>query len=448
MVARKFFGTDGIRGPWGSKAICPSFFRAIGWAFGNFLLRRGGTKFFLGQDGRSSGDALQAALIEGLPKRISPLLGGVLPSPAISFAARFFAADGAVAITASHNSSEDNGIKFFDGQGRKWSERDEADLEELICSKLCSGLEWGSNSTRAAVDCHEEALVAYRSHWRNILPSNCLHGKKIVLDTANGSFSAIGADLLTSLGAEVISMANRPSGRNINLGCGSEHPNSLCEFVRCTGSDWGLAVDGDGDRAVVCDRTGIPLPGEHLFARVALYFRKIGILTPVVTTAIANGALDRHLASFQVPVLRVAVGDRNVAEAMELHGSHFGGEPSGHFLWTGAGPTADGLLAGALFFSTFSGAPLDVPWQFPLRPTASENIALKKIFPLERAHRFGEMQKKAENALNSNGRVLARYSGTESKLRLIVEAVDGRMASHWLKELRAAFLLDLADEGY
>lgn len=447
MGARKFFGTDGIRGPWGDGVICPDFFRAIGWALGNFLLRRGGTKFLVGQDGRWSGDILQAAFVEGLSKKISLISIGVLPSPAISFAAQFFAVDGAIAITASHNSPEYNGIKFFDGRGRKWSERDEVELEELICAKLSAGTECEVNSERALVNWREEAIAAYRDHWRGILPANCLRGKRIVLDLANGASSAIGADLLASLGAEVLPIGDKPNGRNINLGCGSERPEFLGELVRNSGADWGLAVDGDGDRAVVCDRTGTTLAGEHLFARITLHFRKMGIAAPVVATVIANGALDRHLAASQIPVLRVAVGDRNVAEAMKLHGSHFGGEPSGHFLWTGAGPTADGLLTGALFFSTFSGPPLDLPWQFPLRPVASESIVLKQILPLERAHHFLEMQKKAEIALYHDGRVLARYSGTENKLRLIVEAEDGQVACHWLEKLRSAFLLDLANEG-
>ncbi|MDR2664319.1 MAG: hypothetical protein LBB14_02210 [Puniceicoccales bacterium] len=442
MVEKKIFGTDGIRGKFGSGMICPKSFRAIGLALGKIFLRQGKTKFLLGMDGRSTGEMLKTALLEGLPEKISVLWVGVLPTPAIAHAAKFFSADGAAAITASHNPPDANGIKFFSGDGRKWSDREESELEELL---FCGGEESEFGRPSAVVDCCETALVAYRKHFCEVLPANCLRGKKVVLDTANGAASAVGAGLLASLGAEVLPMGNAPDGHNINVSCGSEHPRALCESVRRSAADWGLAVDGDGDRALVCDRTGTALAGEQLFARIALHFKKLGYSSPVVGTVLANGALDRQLAHFSIPFLRVPVGDRNVAEAMKLHGSTFGGEPSGHFLWTGAGPMADGLLTGALFFSTFDGSGRDSDWQFPLRPTAAENISVEHVLPLGRARRFSKMHRKAESALGADGRVLARYSGTENKLRLIVEARDEATARRWLRILCRAFLLDVAD---
>jgi phosphoglucosamine mutase len=455
VEARKFFGTDGIRGTWGGPTINECFFRRLGRALGHDLEKQGNGAgpIVLGRDGRDSGPALQSALVGGLPAGVEVLDVGVLSSPAIALSTVAFGAALGLSLTASHNPPGDNGVKFFDGQGRKWPREKELLLENLLeDSPWDCGTDFSGGGT--VRECHGEALERYGKAWKRALEGEGrLAGLRLVLDMANGATAAYGKELLESLGAEVIAVGDGTDGRGINGGCGSEWPDFLAGRVRETGSDWGLALDGDGDRALLCDGRGRVLPGEHLLARLALHLKETGRLEPaaLVTTVQANGALDGQLAGRGIAVLRSDVGDRNVAECMERRGCALGGEPSGHVIWRDFAPVADGLLTGALFLSSFRGKWLGEEnsddWRFPLRPWAAENVPLVKKFPLEEARHLSEKMSAVKKILGPAGSVLVRHSGTEMRLRLRVEAETEEEAARHLRSLVEAFSLDVGENS-
>ncbi|MDR3316862.1 MAG: hypothetical protein LBS68_02185, partial [Puniceicoccales bacterium] len=455
METRQFFGTDGIRGPVGGPIICGHFFRRLGCGIGEFLQRISlPGPVAIGGDGRTSGKELRDAFVSGLPSEVEVLNLGILGTPAIAVATGFLGGAVGIALTASHNPATDNGIKFFDSNGRKWSSEWESLLEELLAAeKVCP-----EQTVTNVRNSHAAALFTYKEWWLRHFSPGALEGLGVVLDMANGATASYGAAFLESLGAAVIPMGNCPDGQNINGGCGSQWPEALAERVRAEGVPWGLAVDGDGDRALLCDSTGTVLAGEHLLARLAhLQFSKYPLVRPLlITTVQANGVLERHLP---FEVLRTPVGDRSVAGAMARSDCLLGGEPSGHVLlpdWDvegrGRGPaqrfcTADGLLAGALFLSTFLGEnnrQLSANWNFPLNPTAVRSVAVVEKFPLEKALHFQAKKKQVAAALGENGRLLVRYSGTENRLRFLVEATDVAVAEQFVEELTGAFTLDMA----
>jgi phosphoglucosamine mutase len=436
VVGERIFGTDGIRGQFGGKYVCEDFFRKIGEAIGALAASRHWRRILVGDDGRRSAGILRAALLSGLPDDLEVLSVGTLSTPAIAFSAKKFSADVALALTASHNCAADNGVKFFSGQGWKWTRGDEVALECAIGERLSP-----SGGRRSAVaDISAEAVAAYGDHFLSLLPSNALAGKLMVLDGANGAAAWLAQKLYVALGATVEQLGNDPNGLNINENCGSEHPELLCERVKNCGAHWGVAVDGDGDRAVICDSSGAVVPGELIMAPIAVH---LGADT-LVTTVLSNGALEAHLEKFSIAVRRTDVGDRNVAEDMKRCGSAFGGEPSGHFIWMAAGPVADGLLAAALFFAATADG---CRWRFPLNGSAAGSVAVRRPIPLGDATHLSAALARARAALGGSGRAIVRYSGTESKLRLSVEAKTSQDAEMWLNELCSAFGADVAANG-
>ena len=439
MGVKKLFGTDGIRGTFGGKIICEKSFRAIGRALGCWMSIENCGRIFLGNDGRSSAKILEGALIDGLPAAVEILHGGTLPTPAIAHAAKIFGAKLAIAVTASHNPATANGLKFFDGDGRKWSLADEARFENVLFSLDNNDLGSAQTARARVIDVAADAISAYETRLLKLMPANCLEGKIIAIDTANGAASQIAAKLFTKLGAVVHAVGNKPDGNNINGGCGSEHPHFLRDCLQNFPADWGVALDGDGDRALICNRFGETIPGEHLMAAIAMHLRA----KTLVTTVLANGAMDGHLRKHSVETVRTAVGDRNVAEAMVKWRSCFGGEPSGHYIWNEAGHICDGLLSAALFFSAISSPGFDENlWCFQLNPSAFGSIVVERIIPLETAKHFAAAKRDCEKELGESGRVVARYSGTEDKLRLVVECKSGTDPEAWIKKLGDAFLAD------
>jgi phosphoglucosamine mutase len=440
---KRLFCTDGIRGAFGRAPIDVDFFLRIGSAIAS-LCAGGGTGrpiAVIGRDSRFSGNALQAAISSGLGEGVDIYDVGVLSTAAIAFLTRFHGAALGISITASHNPFTDNGIKLFNGQGEKWSDGEEMRLEAEIKKYSASGRSFAA--PRHCKNCHGDGVAIYKSHFLGAFPKKCLRRLRIVLDCANGAASSYGPELLRELGAEIIAVANEPNGKNINENVGSEHGEFLCENVRRVGAHMGIALDGDGDRALICDRSGCIISGEHLLASLALDLGKNRRLkgNAAITTIQSNMALDRHLSKDKIRVFRSDVGDRNVYAMMRQCGCNLGGESSGHIIFSDFSPSADGLFTATSFIESLANAEdfsvEKSPFYFPMDANFSLNVPVKKKIPIEE---ITALQRelaaiRREFSAAGTGRVLVRYSGTENKLRILVEAETPQRAKMFAEKV-------------
>jgi phosphoglucosamine mutase len=415
------------------------FFTRLGIALRRTLLAANPAPphVLIGDDGRRSAASLRTALLAGLGDTITVSNCGTLSTAAIGHCVAPFGCSAGIVLTASHNGAGDNGVKFLRADGGKWSVGEELRLEALLRDRDREGER--PLAPAVAKDCAREALTAYRDHWLRFFRKDSLAGLRIALDCANGATSAYAADLLRSIGAQVFPCGCAPNGYNINAGCGSEHPAHIARQTVGRRAQWGLALDGDGDRALICDGTGKVIAGEHLLAALAVEYAGP---SPLVTTEQANGALDDYLAARGIATVRTAIGDRNVAEAVAADNCPIGGEPSGHVSFPAFGPLADGLVTGALFFMAM-GKKRGGDCRFPLHPRAAAQIPTATRIPLEMLPNFSQMRMEIEKLLGGNGRMLARYSGTEPLLRLWVETEDSGTAEKYLSELALAFRRDI-----
>jgi phosphoglucosamine mutase len=339
-----------------------------------------------------------------------------------------------VVITASHNSASDNGFKLFDGDGRKLTDAEEADIENRLpgpAESVRPGLSaWqpagrtGAGSFRLS-----DSAADYIAAARAVLPAGALKGWRIALDTANGATCATSTAAFRELGAELIGIGNAPDGLNINAGVGSEHPERLCRQVLAFGARLGVAHDGDGDRCVVCDEKGLLLDGDEMMgilATRALEFGKLAANT-LVTTVQSNLGLDAAVRAAGGRVVRTPVGDRYVIEGMRAEGATLGGESSGHVIFSEISPTGDGLVAALKLVEVMleTGEPLSRLRQRIARfPQATTALFVRKKKPLCDLHVLSAAIAAIEAEFGDRGRVLVRYSGTESLLRLLVEGPD------------------------
>ncbi len=431
MSARKLFGTDGIRGLANSAPMTPEMALRLGRALG-FLLRGQGNlaaKFVIGRDTRRSSTMLEAALIAGLHSiGADALLAGIIPTPAVSCILRELDADGGVMISASHNPAEDNGLKFFGRDGYKLDDTLEERLEELILSDAFDevrpvGAAIGTASLIA------DAAHRYEESARASVPGMALHGMHIALDCANGASFQTTPKVLQDLGAHLSLFHASPDGMNINSRCGSTYPEEISRLVRETGAQIGISHDGDADRLVLCDELGVALDGDEILAMTALDALQRGILAgkTLVTTVMSNFGLDECLVEAGGTVLRTAVGDRHVVEAMRLGNFSIGGEQSGHLIFRDHGTTGDGLLAAlqVLRIMTETGHPLSRLRQVLKRyPQAQRNLRVREKIPLDSLQEVTALVAQTEATLAGKGRVLLRYSGTEPKVRLLIEGPE------------------------
>lgn len=439
----QFFGTDGIRGTYGDFPINEAFFEALGRALTLWLKSKNlPLRILCGRDTRISGASLEQALAEGLGEESLFVSLGVISTPAISFLTTYFHATLGISITASHNPFTDNGIKIIRADGNKLSKNEELELESFL-SPLLETPQKDTGRERIIAEKHREGLSAYLDQWEHFFPKPVLQGRKIVLDTANGATSSYAAGILERLGAEVISIFSKPDGENINRDCGSEHPEKLAEMVKNSGADAGLAVDGDGDRALLVDATGAIIAGEYLLSQLLL--REGDALQSIVTTTQANRALDCYLESRGKSVIRCDVGDRNVAETMQRHGIILGGEPSGHVIYAPLSRLADGLFTGVAFLESYfqqHKGKFVFERPFELFPSVAKSFRVAEKIPLESLVKFQSAMQKARAILGENGRVQVRYSGTENKLRLLIEGQDLSHVEAVADELKQALRLD------
>jgi phosphoglucosamine mutase len=420
-MKRAYFGTDGIRGPYGGPVVNEAFFARVGAAAAKWLESRGvrSGKVVIGRDTRASGAALSQALGAGLlAGGALPVSVGIVPTPAVSRGAMLGRAALGAAITASHNPATDNGVKFFGPDGAKLSDADEAAIESLLAP--------AGTPAKAAEIPGESILESYIDAATHVLPPGALRGWKIALDTANGATCATSPAVLCALGAELFGIGDRPDGMNINAGVGSEHPAALSKLVLSSGARFGAAHDGDGDRCVLCDERGSILDGDEVLAILATHALCRGTLAKktLVVTVQSNLGLDRAVAQAGGRVVRTAVGDRYVAEGMRAEGASIGGESSGHILFLDLSPTGDGLNAvlrvAAVMAET--GRPLSELRKVLAKfPQLSAALTVREKKPIESLPGLTRALADLERDLGESGRVLVRYSGTEPKLRLLVE---------------------------
>lgn len=422
-MKRRYFGTDGVRGRFGEEPITPGFATGLGRALVAVL--GGRPVVAIGRDTRASGPVLEEALTRGITEAGGEVvLLGVIPTPGVAaFVVEHGLAAGAV-ISASHNPATDNGIKFFSGDGFKLCDEDESRIEAMREEVAAPVAEQGRNSLAA------DAVGRYVAHALRSLPAGFrLDGMKIAVDCAHGAASEATPLALRELGAEAVVFHSSPDGNNINAGCGSTVPAEISRLTKETGAQVGLSHDGDADRLLLCDETGDPLDGDELLAIAGLELLQRGELPQktIVATVMSNLGLDEVLENAGGRVVRTGVGDRYVLEAMRAGGFVLGGEQSGHMIFLRHGTTGDGLVSALQILRIMreSGRTLgELRKALRKYPQAQRNLAVRSKPPLEELPLVQAAIREAESALAPRGRVLVRYSGTEPKVRVLLEGRD------------------------
>jgi phosphoglucosamine mutase len=438
----KYFGTDGIRGEMGGPVINPAMFGRLGYALGLYLNETRGHKSHvvaIARDTRASGEELEKAFCNGLSAHSIQIEAlGVIPTPALSMAICKLQSDMGVVITASHNPSIDNGIKLMTSDGRKLNESGEYRIEQLLDENLAIPV---SGEIDHSTSFNGES--SYINYAQSLLPEACLKGWKIVVDTGNGSAYKTTPSALVHLGAEIISIGNAPDGININVGCGSEHPETLSNTVREEKANLGIAHDGDADRLVLCDENGDIVDGDELLAILGIHALRKGELSDntLVITVMSNLGLDRAIETVGGKIIRVSVGDRNVVDKMIEGGYSLGGESSGHLIFRDHSLVGDGLIAAIKVIEVMlqSNEPLSrLRRCIKFFPQVQCDLVVQEKIPLEDKPQLMDKIAELGDSLSGNSRLLVRYSGTESKIRLLVEGEDTEEVKYCLENLKNA----------
>lgn len=428
----ELFGTDGIRGVANEYPITPEVALRIGRAVARVLRARskGRHKVVIGKDTRVSGYMLETALTSGLVSEgARVLLTGPVPTPAVAHLTKSMACDAGIMLTASHNPFADNGIKIFGPDGYKLNDALEEEIEAIILgdepapTKVRLGKAFRIN----------DATGRYIEFAKASIGDKNLRGLKVVVDCAHGAGYFVGPLIFEELGAEVIKLGTTPDGYNINAGIGSLHPEKAADLVKEHQADLGICLDGDADRVIFVDHQGQIISGDRILCLCAIALKEQGKLrnNTLVTTIMSNLGLRDALASHDIALEQTQVGDRHVLERMRNGSFSFGGENSGHLIFSDFATTGDGIVSALIVLSVIkdSGKSLaelaDCMTEYP-----SELIGLnvKQKPPLESVSEIQQAMTAAETALGQNGRILVRYSGTEKKLRILVEAKDPHLA--------------------
>ena len=440
---RRYFGTDGVRGPYGSATMNEDFAWRLGAAAAAWLREKQlppGARVLIGCDTRASGVSLMQALAAGLVMGgVQAHSLGILPTPAVSRAVRIQGAALGVVITASHNPASDNGIKFFGPGGIKLSDEEELHLEGLLPARRTSQEIFPLPVA--------DGITDYVATMKPLL-RNPLAGWKIVLDTANGATVHTSGPVLRGFAADVMALGAEPDGLNINAGVGSEHPEKMCEAVRLHGARLGIAHDGDGDRCILCDEHGVVLDGDEILTLLALHGLRQGTLARniLVVTVQSNLGVEVAVAAGGGRVVRTPVGDRYVIERMLAEGANLGGESSGHIICADIAPTGDGLVAALKVIDVMlaTGQPLSVLRRGLAKfPQLSLALKVRVKKPMETLSLVTRVIQELEQEMGERGRVLVRYSGTEAKLRLLVEGPTDAIVRAGIDRLEAAARADL-----
>jgi phosphoglucosamine mutase len=442
-MARKYFGTDGIRGLANGSKLTPELALRVGMATGLAFKRGDYThRVVIGKDTRRSGYMIENALTAGFTAvGMDVLLLGPMPTPAVAMLTRSLRADVGVMISASHNPFADNGIKLFRPDGYKLSDSFEAEIENLIDADLSPRLARGTTIGRARRV--EEARTRYVEYAKRTLPRDIdFTGLRVVVDCANGAAYKTAPEVLWELGAEVISIGVAPDGYNINDGCGSTAPGALIEKVKELRADIGIALDGDADRVLVVDEKGNEVDGDQLMAVIGASWHARGQLVGggVVATVMSNLGLQRYLEGQGLSLERTKVGDRYVLEAMRGKGFNVGGEQSGHIILSDFTTTGDGLVAALQLLAVVKqeGKPVsEVCHRFDPVPQLLQNVRFQRGKPLEDKS-VRELIADAEARLGKTGRLIIRESGTEPVIRVMGEGDDAKLVSQVVNEIATA----------
>nr|WP_298094903.1 phosphoglucosamine mutase [uncultured Shinella sp.] len=439
-MKRRYFGTDGIRGQSNTFPMTPDLAMRVGIAVGT-IFRRGAHRHrvVIGKDTRLSGYMLENAMVAGFTAAgIDAFVLGPIPTPAVAMLTRSLRADIGVMISASHNPFYDNGIKLFGPDGYKLSDELEMEIEELLEKDMMAQLAKSAEIGRAKrIDgVHDR----YIEHAKRTLPRDVtLQGLRIAIDCANGAAYRVAPAALWELGADVVTIGNEPDGLNINLECGSTHPETLQRKVHEVRADIGIALDGDADRVQIIDETGKIIDGDQLMAVIAESWAADGILrgNGLVATVMSNLGLERFLTDKGLGLERTKVGDRYVVEHMRNHDYNVGGEQSGHIVLSDFGTTGDGLVAALQVLACVkrSGKSVsEVCNRFEPVPQVLKNVRVKTGKPLEDAT-VRQAIADAESELAKNGRLLIRPSGTEPLIRVMAEGDDRGQVERIVDEL-------------
>ena len=441
-MARKYFGTDGVRGK-ANKVITPDLALRVGQAAG-LVFRRGEhrNRVVIGKDTRLSGYMIETALVAGFTSvGMDVLLLGPMPTPAVAMLTRSMRADLGVMISASHNAYEDNGIKLFDPDGFKLSDETEHEIEALIDGNLNDRLAASASLGRAKRI--ESVHARYIEFAKRTLPRTMdLDGLRIVIDCANGAAYKVAPEALWELGAEVFPIGVEPDGFNINRDVGSTAPDAVIRKVREMSADIGIALDGDADRVIIVDEKGQIVDGDQLMAVIAKSWKDDGRLSKpgIVATIMSNLGLERYLGGIGLTLARTAVGDRYVLEHMREHGYNLGGEQSGHMILSDYSTTGDGLVAALQVLAMvrkLERPVSDVCHLFDPLPQILKNVRYKSGQPLK-DQRVVEAIAASQAALGTHGRLVIRPSGTEPVIRVMAEGDDRKIVEQAVDDVVSA----------
>jgi phosphoglucosamine mutase len=439
-MARKYFGTDGIRGKIGRYPMTPDFVLKLGWAAGKVLASNGHPLVLIGKDTRISGYMLESALQAGLVAAgVNIRLLGPMPTPAVAYLTRAFRASAGIVISASHNPYDDNGLKFFSGDGTKLPD----EVEEEIERWLDMDFKTVSSDELGKVERAKDAAGRYIEFCKRALPNSVsLKGLRIVVDCANGATYHVAPDVFGELGAEVIAIGNTPDGININEACGATHVDGLCDAVLRYRADLGIALDGDGDRLIMVDQCGDTVDGDEILAIIAHHRHAEGKLHGgVVGTLMSNLGLEKSIQALGVPFYRAKVGDRYVIEQMTQHDCDLGGESSGHIIVRNFITTGDGIIAAlqVLRAMRMSGKPLhELKSVMAKYPQTLINVPTKHKINLDESIEIQDAVRQVEQQLGNRGRVLLRASGTEPLIRVMVEGEDPHETAELAEQIASA----------
>ena len=437
--AKKYFGTDGVRGEVGRSPVTPTEVLQLGWAAGRVLgagHARG--RVIIGKDTRISGYLLESALEAGLSAAgVDIALTGPLPTPGIAHLTRQVGACAGVVISASHNPYHDNGIKFFSAEGRKLNDETENAIEVLMGQSMVTvGAEALGKAERLI-----DAVPRYAEHCRNTLPPSFrLDGLKIAVDCANGAAYQVAPLVLRELGAEVCCIGVEPDGFNINRGVGSTYPERISALVRETHADIGIAFDGDADRVVLADSSGSLVNGDGILFLLSHYLKKREGFGGVVGTLMTNLGVEIACRAGGIEFVRAKVGDRHVLEELVSRNWILGGETSGHILCLDRSTTGDGLVAALAVLEVIQTTqnPLsELVSGLTIYPQQLINVKLDEVMPGDIVNHPAviDQVRASEQSLGDRGRVVLRPSGTEPVVRVMVEGVDAKLVDHHAKSI-------------
>ena len=439
----KLFGTDGVRGEAGTFLDAMTTMK-LAMAAGIYFRKHSYTnKILVGKDTRRSGYMIENALVSGLTAVGYDVIQiGPMPTPAIAFLTESMRCDAGIMISASHNPFGDNGIKFFDHHGNKLGSDCEKAIEDIFFDNdmRVAGQKTGKEigASKRIDDVIGRYIVSIKSSFPRDLN---LNGMRIVLDCANGAAYKVGPTILEELGAEVFTINAKPNGHNINDGCGAMHPENVGDLVRKVRADIGLALDGDADRLVVIDEKGEIIDGDKLLGALCVYLNDQGLLKgeACVATVMSNKALEDYLDGHNLKLNRTNVGDKYVLEDMKSNGINFGGEQSGHIIFGDVAKTGDGLASAlqVLAYIIQSGKKASEALNaFDLYPQVLTNLKVSEKIPLEEIEGLTDLQ---EEIRVKGMRDLVRYSGTENKLRVLLEGKDKKLVDEYMAKLIAFF---------